>query len=166
MTSVEICNRLRQELFNNGYEYGFYFEGKKYKPDMSKGFDCEYYDLSTTIYRIQEPADTIREKIGTCVDAVVLMKKILDDYSVSNKIWLLHYKSKNTVHTILTFEAENKIVYLELTPQSGKPWYGKEVIYDSEEDFLMEYSDNGYDVTNITNSIVISQPPDFLLTKL
>lgn len=65
MTVVEICNRLRQELFNNGYEYGFYLGGKKYKPDMNKGFDSEYYDLSMTIYRIQEPADTSREKIGT-----------------------------------------------------------------------------------------------------
>ena len=145
MTIVEICNLLRNELFDNGYEYGFYLNGKKYKPDMSQGFDSEYYRLSTTIYLVQDPCDTVREKIGTCIDAVVVMKAILDERNICNKIWLLYSKEKNKAHTVLTFEAENKTVYLELTPQSGKPWYGKEIIYSCEEEFLEENEKNNYE---------------------
>ena len=35
-------------------------------------------------------------------------------------------------HAILTFETEARVVYLELTPQCRKPWYGKELLYESE----------------------------------
>lgn len=33
MTISEICDILRKELYNNGYEYGFVLDGKKYKPN-------------------------------------------------------------------------------------------------------------------------------------
>ncbi len=163
MRIPEICDLLREELFNNGYEYGFYLNGKKYKPDISKGFDEEYFQLSKMIYRVQEPLVTMREKTGTCIDAVLVMKKLLDEYSVPCRIWLIF---KNSPHTILTFEAEERIVYLELTPQSAKPFYGKEIIYDSEQTFVAEYRENGYDISDVTNSIVIGRPPDLLLAKL
>jgi hypothetical protein len=35
MPIQEVCELLKQELFNNGYEYGFYLDGKIYKPDMT-----------------------------------------------------------------------------------------------------------------------------------
>ena len=166
MTIVEICDMLRVELFNNDYEYGFIVNGQKYKPNMENGFDEKYYRLSTTIYRVQEPITTMKEKIGTCVDAVLVMKWLLDKHNIPNKIWLLHNMQKNKVHTVLTFEAENKVVYLELTPQSSKAWYGKEIIYSNEQEFLREYENNGYDVSDVTDSIVIGQQPEFLLAKL
>ena len=166
MTIVEICDMLRAELFNNNYEYGFFVNGQKYKPNMKNGFDKEYYHLSTTIYRVQNPATTTKEKIGTCVDAVLVMRWLLDKNNIPNKIWLLHNMQKNKVHTILTFKAENKTVYLELTPQSSKAWYGKEIIYSNEQEFLREYENNGYDVSDVTDSIVIGQQPEFLLVKL
>ena len=34
-----ICQLLKDELLDNGYEYGFYLNGKTCKPDMSNGFD-------------------------------------------------------------------------------------------------------------------------------
>lgn len=166
MMIAEICNLLRSELFDNGYEYGFYLDGKNYKPDMSKGFDSEYYELSTTIYRVQHPHDTIREKIGTCIDAVVVMQAILDEHNICNKIWLLYNKEKNKAHTILTFEAENKTVYLELTPQSSKPWYGKEIVYSNEQELLEEYQKYNYDICDVTDSVVIGQAPEFLLRRI
>jgi len=166
MKIIEISDLLRKELFNNGYEYGFVVDGKKYKPDMSNGFDSEYYRLSMTIYRVQHPSVTMKEKIGTCVETVLVMKTILDAHNIPNKIWLLYNSGKNKVHTILTFEAENKVVYLELTPQSAKPWYGKEIVYSSEEEFLEEYRRNNYEVSDVTDAIVIGQPPEFLLKKL
>ena len=129
MKIPEICDLLRSELLNNGYEYGFYLDGKKYKPDMSKGFDDEYARLSRSIYRVQAPLVTMREKIGICVDTVLVMKTMLDKRGIPSKIWLTFNRVKGSPHTILTFEAENKIVYLELTPQSSKAWYGKEIIY-------------------------------------
>jgi len=166
MTIIEISDLLRKELFNNGYEYGFVVDGKKYKPDMSNGFDSEYYRLSITIYRVQDPLVTMEEKIGTCVETVLVMKTILDKHDITNKIWLLYNKGKNKVHTILTFEAEGKIVYLELTPQSAKPCYGKEIIYSSEQEFLEEYQKNNYEVSDVTDAIIVGQSPEFLLEKL
>jgi len=166
MTITEICTILRNELFHTGYEYGFIADGKKYKPDMSNGFDKEYYQNSLTIYRVQAPSLTRKEKIGTCVETVLVIKQILDELHVPCKLWLLHNKTKNKVHTIPTFEAEGKVVYLELTPQSSKSWYGKEIIYDSEQEFLKEYEQNNYDVSDVTNAIVIGEQPMFLLEKL
>lgn len=163
MTIKEICDILREKLYNNGFEYGFVLNGKKYKPNMQNGFDNEYYQLSQTIYLVQAPEITLNEKIGTCVDAVVVMKYILDKLSIPCKIWLLHNKNKNKLHTILTFEAENKTVYLELTPQFGKAWYGKEIIYSSEQEFFGEQAKNGWDVSDVTDLIAIGKQPMFLL---
>lgn len=166
MNITEICDLLRKELFYNGYEYGFVLNGKKYKPDMSNGFDSEYYRLSMTIYRVQHPSVTMKEKIGTCVETVLVMQTILAAHDIPSKIWLLFNKSKKKVHTILTFEAEGKIVYLELTPQSAKPWYGKEIVYSSEEEFLEEYRENNYEVSDVTKDVIIGEQPEFLLAKL
>lgn len=166
MTITELCAILRGELFNTGYEYGFIVNGKRYQPDMSNGFDNDYYQKSLTIYRVQDPSVTKKEKIGTCVETVLVIKQLLDELGVPCKLWLLHNKHKNKVHTIPTFEAEGKVVYLELTPQSSKSWYGKEIIYNSEEDFLKEYEQNNYDVSNVTNAVIIGEQPMFLLEKL
>ncbi len=166
MSISEICDMLRSELFNNGYEYGFYLNGRKYKPDISSGFDNEYYQLSKTIYRVQPPCVTMREKTGTCVDAVLVMKQLLDECNVPSKIWLLYERARNKVHTILTFAAEERIVYLELTPQSAKPWYGKELIYQNEQELLQEFSSDEREITDVTDQIVIGEQPEFLLAKL
>lgn len=166
MTITKICDILKKELLNNGYEYGFVVNGKKYKPDMSNGFDNEYYQRSLTIYCVQDPVVTMQEKIGTCVDAVSVMKYFLDRHCVSSKIWLLYSKAKNKVHTVLTFEAEGKVVYLELTPQSSKAWYGKELVYDDEQMFLQEFVKQNYEVTDVTDFVRIGQQPKFLLEKL
>ncbi len=133
---------------------------------MNNGFDNEYYRLSTTIYIVQEPTVTLKEKIGTCVDAVLVMKSILDKLNVPSKIWLLYNTSKNKIHTILTFESEGKIVYLELTPKSSKSWYGQEIVYSSEQEFLHEYKNNGYDISDVKNLIIVGEQPHFLLNKL
>ena len=42
MTIKEICDILRAELYDNGFEYGFIVDGQKYKPNMKDGFDNEY----------------------------------------------------------------------------------------------------------------------------
>jgi hypothetical protein len=91
------------------------------------------------------------------------MKFILDKYSVPSKIWLLHDINNSKFHTVLTFYLENKTVYLELTPQSDKAWYGKEIIFDSEQSFVNEYKKNDCDVIDVTDDVIISKAPDFLL---
>ncbi len=166
MTINEICDILRAVLFNNGFEYGFVLNGQKYKPNMDAGFDNEYYHLLQTIYCVQDPQITIGEKIGTCIDAVLVMKWLLDKKDIPNKIWLLHNKKKNKMHTILTFSAENKTVYLELTPQFSKEWYGKEIVYSSEQELLRQYENNCYDIYDVTASVIVGQQPLFLLEKL
>lgn len=166
MTIRELCDMLRAELFNNDYEYGFILNGVKYRPNRMAGFDHEYDHLSKTVYCVQDPSTTMKEKIGTCVEAVLIMRSLLDAHNIPNRIWLLYNRKKNKVHTILTFEAENKIIYLELTPQSSKAWYGQEVIYSNTEEFLQEYSRNGYDVSEVSDSIIIGKQPEFLLAKL
>ena len=166
MTIKEICDILRSGLYNNGFEYGFILNGQKYKPNMNDGFDNEYYHLSNTIYLVQEPKVTLKEKIGTCIDVVLVMKSILDKLNVSCKIWLLHNKKKNKMHTILTFSSEDKVVYLELTPQSSKKWYGQEIIYSNEQALLQEHKNNGYDISDVTDLIIIGEQPLFLLENI
>lgn len=166
MTIKEICNMLKSKLYNNDFEYGFIVDGQKYKPNMGNGFDNDYHHLLTNVYTVQDPSVTLKEKIGTCVDAVLAMKSMLDSLNVSNKIWLLYNNKKNKAHTILTFEAESKIIYLELTPQSSKAWYGQEIIYPGEQEFLSTYENNDYDISDVTNMIAAGQRPYFLLNKL
>ena len=120
MKIVEICDALRKELVNTGYEYGFVVDGQIYKHNMARGFDAVFYHLANTISRVQDPEVTKQKKVGTCIDAVLVMRQILDAYNVPSKIWLTHHKQKNKVHTVLTFLAEGKTVYLELTPQSSR----------------------------------------------
>ena len=163
MEIKRVCDLLRKELYNNNYEYGFYCDGKKYRPNMSNGFDSEFYNLLLTTYKVQNPIDTMREKIGTCNDVVLVMKKILDEEKIQNKIWLLYKKVNNKVHTILTFNMSDKMVYLELTPQSNKPYYGKELIYNNEDELKKEFQNQGYDVIDITNDIVVGEHPKFSL---
>ena len=166
MKIAEISALLKQELYQNGYRYGFCCDGRKYSPDFSNDFDKEYFNLQKTLYRIQDPKDTIREKIGTCIDAVLVMKSILDEISVKSKIWLLFHSVNRIPHTILTFEAEEKLVYLELTPQSNKPWYGKEILYNDENCFVEEYQEKDFTIIEITNQIMIGAHPDSLLRLL
>lgn len=161
----EICNLLRDELLNNDYKYGFVIDNKKYTPNMTGGFDYEYYNLTMTVYRIQNPLLTMQEKIGTCIDACLVMKYILNNYEIYSKIWLLHEKKKNKVHTILTFEAEEKIVYLELTPQSNKKNYGKEILFDSIEQLLTMFQNEGIGIEDITNQLTIGEQPLVLINK-
>ena len=103
MKIVEICDALRAELMNNGYQYGFIVDGQIYKPNMAGGFDATFYHLANTISRVQDPALTRSEKVGTCIDAVLVMQQILNERNVPSKIWLLYQKEKNKVHTVLTF---------------------------------------------------------------
>lgn len=163
MEIKRVCDLLRIELYNNNYEYGFYCDGKKYKPNMNNGFDSEFYNLLLTTYKVQDPIDTMREKIGTCNDVVLVMKKILDEEKIQSKIWLLYKKVNNKVHTILTFNVSDNIVYLELTPQSNKQYYGKEIIYNNEDELTKEFQNQGYDVIDITNDIVSGEYPEFSL---
>lgn len=165
MTINQICNVLKEKLFNNGYKYGFVVEGRKYTPNMANGFDDEYYNLTMTIYRIQNPLVTMQEKIGTCIDACLVMKHILSEYDIFSKIWLLHNKTKNKVHTILTFELEKKIVYLELTPQSNKINYGKEILFESIEELLTKFKNDGIDIEDVTDQLTIGEQPLVLLNK-
>ncbi|MGE4572662.1 MAG: hypothetical protein AB7E09_07995 [Candidatus Izemoplasmatales bacterium] len=163
MEIKRVCDLLRKELYNNNYEYGFYCDGKKYKPNMSNGFDSEFYNLLLTTYKVQNPIDTMREKIGTCNDVVLVMKKKLDEEKIQSKIWLLYKKVNNKVHTILTFNVSDKTIYLELTPQSNKPYYGKELIYNNENELKKEFQNQGYDVIDITNDIAPEEYPEFSL---
>nr|MCR5328759.1 hypothetical protein [Saccharofermentans sp.] len=67
---------------------------------------------------------------------------------------------------VLTFCLEDKTVYLELTPQSDKAWYGKEIIFESEDIFVNEYKKNGCDVIDVTDDVIIGEAPDFLLSRM
>ena len=166
MSIQEICNLLKVEFIDNGYEYGFFLNGVKYKPDISDGFDNEFMQKLLNEYRVQNPTDTLREKIGTCNDIVILMKSILENYGIICKIWLLDYTTKAKFHTILTFSADKKVVYLELTPQSQKPWYGKEIIYDNEETMISEYKKHGCNMFDVTDEVFVGKAPDFILSRM
>ena len=61
MTITYLCDILRTELLENGYEYGFLLNGVKVKPDFTAGFDREYDRLVRTAYRVQSP--TVKKKL-------------------------------------------------------------------------------------------------------
>ena len=94
------------------------------------------------------------------------MKALLDQQKALNRIWLLYQREKGKAHTVLTFQVEGKTVYLELTHQSAKPWYGRELVYDSEETFQQAYYQKGFEIIDVTEQIEIGQPPRFLLERL
>ena len=166
MKIPDVCKLLKDELLDTGFEYGFFLDGKKYLPDRSKGFDEAFFNLLLTVYRVQDPADTKKMKVGTCNDAVVLMKEILDCNNVTNTIWLLHDLAKDTYHTVLTFRCEDKTVYLELTPQYNKDRYGKEQIFGADAGFIQEFEGRGYEVVDVTEEVVIGDRPDFILSRM
>lgn len=60
-----LCDQLKEELLNTGYEYGFFLNGKTYKPDIDSGFDKEFNNSLVKLSRVQDPIDTVREKVGT-----------------------------------------------------------------------------------------------------
>lgn len=66
----------------------------------------------------------------------------------------------------MTFYVENKTIYLELTPQYTKPWYGKEMVFDNEQSFISEYSKDNCEVIEVTDSVVIGEAPEFILSRM
>lgn len=166
MTIQEACDLLKDELLDNGYEYGFYLNGVKHRPDPALGFDAGFQRALLTDYRIQEPADTQREKIGTCNDVALLMKALLASRGVPGKIWLPDYARGKKFHAILTFEAEARVVYLELTPQSRKPRYGKELLYTSEARLISEYRKADCELIDVTDSVRAGAAPGFILSRI
>ena len=108
----------------------------------------------------------MKEKIGTCIAAVIATHSILDDINVHSHISLSSHTAKRTPHTILTFEAEEKLVYLELTPQSNKPWYGKEIIYNDERDLIKEFRGKDFVIIEVTEKIIIGDHSEALLRCL
>lgn len=163
---TEICQILKNELLDNGYSYGFYVDNKRIVPNTALGFDTEFARLLTTEYRIQLPEITMREKAGTCLDAVLVMKALLNSQGIESKIWMIYQPEKKKVHSILTFELLSQVIYLELTPQSGKPNYGKEMLFSNEEDFTGYWEKQGYLIQEITDICIPGADPAFFMDKV
>ena len=163
---VEMCELLRKELFENGYSYGFFLDEKKVVPNISLCFDEEFYRLLTTEYRIQSPEISKREKVATCLDAVLIMKEILLNRDIESKIWMIFQEERKKVHSVLSFELLGQVVYLELTPQSGKKNYGKEILFGSEEEFVEYWEEQNYLVREITHLCEPGAEPTFFLEML
>ena len=163
---TRISNLLRGELYNTGYQYGFFWNGRRVVPDFTIGFDEVFGRLLTTEYRIQDPETTRKEKVGTCLDAVLVMKELLREAGKDGKIWMLFQKERKKFHSVLTFEVDDEIVYLELTPQSGKENYGKELVFDREDAFHQYWEEMNYTVQEITETCIPGIKPEFLLKQL
>lgn len=148
-----ICEVLKSELVNNGYGYGVYLDGNMYQPNRENGFDEDFFKILMTKYRIQSSEVTKQKKIGTCNDIVLLMRAILEEHRVRSKIWILCELQREKYHTILTFEAENKVVYLELTPQSDNSCYGKAFVYENEQQFIVDQVSDDVEIVEATDCI-------------
>ena len=99
MTITHLCDILRKELLENGYEYGFLLNGEKVKPDFTAGFDREYDRLARTAYRVQSPALTRSEKIGTCIETVLVMKELK-----------MHRKKAQTRNTVMSRSVNRRCI--------------------------------------------------------
>lgn len=159
--TARICGLLREELYENGYRYGFYLNGRRIVPEPTKGFDAEFGRLLATEYRIQSPAITRREKVATCLDAVLVMKEILSANGIGSKIWMICQRESRKCHAVLTFVIGGTVVYLELTPQSGKENYGKALFFESERAFISYWEGANNLVREITDVCVPGEKPDF-----
>ena len=93
---ARICGLLKDELLDNGYSYGFYLKGRRIVPNVSLGFDEEFARLITTEYRIQSPEISRREKVATCLDAVLVMEDILNGQDIESKIWMIYQTEKES----------------------------------------------------------------------
>lgn len=91
------------------------------------------------------------------------MKEILSEQTIESRIWMLFLKEKRKVHSVLTFEIDGKIVYLELTPQSGKSNYGKEILFEGIEEFVSFWEQQGFTVSDITDKCTPGANPDFFM---
>ena len=69
-------------------------------------------------------------------------------------------------YSVLTFEIDGRIVYLELTPQSGKSNYGKEILFEGIEEFVSFWEQQGYIVSDITDVCTPGANPDFFMDLL
>ena len=104
-----------------------------------------------------------------------LRKKEYKEEQIAQAYGILSEKKKKqktpviilaSVIAVLTFYLEDKFIYLELTPQSGKPCYGKELVFDSEQSFMAGYINDGCEVIDVTDSVIIGEAPDFVLSRM
>ena len=163
---TRICDILRGELYENGYRYGFCLNGRKVVPDTSKGYDADFGRLLGEQYLIQAPETTRKEKVATCLDAVMVMRELLSGNGISSRIWMVFQKEKRKPHSVLSFVIGGVLVYLELTPQSGKKNYAKELLFESESEFIRYWEDMGYTVHEITDVCLPGRKPYFFLDLL
>ena len=56
MKIEEICKQLKQEVYENGYQYGFCSAGKRYTPDFRSVFDVEYltHQKLSIVFKIRQ----------------------------------------------------------------------------------------------------------------
>ena len=158
----EICDLLKRAFLHDDFVYGFLLDGRRVVPDFSQGFDGKFDRLLRAAYRVQRPEDTLRERIGTCVDTVAAMRALLREKGVPCRVWLTTDAARGKAHTVCTFEAEGRTVYLELTPQSSKPWYGREIVYDDAQAFLDACAKAGLTVKDVTDALAPGKRPLFM----
>ena len=63
MTINEACNLLKEELLDNGYEYGFCLNGITYKPDFTKGFDNMFFERLLKEYAFKPQKIQSRQRL-------------------------------------------------------------------------------------------------------
>lgn len=162
MTIQEARDLLKGELPDSGYEYGFYLNGAKHRPDPARGFGVGFQRALLTDYRIQNPADPQREKIGTCSDVTLLMKILPASRDVPGKIWLPDYARGKKFHAILTFETEARVVYLELPPNPESPGMERNCSTQAKPG----YRKADCKLTDITDSVRAGSAPEFILSRI
>ena len=50
--------------------------------------------------------------------------------------------------------------------QSSKECYGKELVYADECEFLQDFEQKGYEVSDVTERVAVGEQPMFFLEKL
>ena len=91
-------------------------------------------------------------------------KDILNEKGIGSRIWLVFEQERKKPHAVLTFRADQAVVYLELTPQSGKENYGKELVFEEEEAFIRYWEQKNCLIREITELCVPGRRPDFFFS--
>ena len=124
---------MNEDIMNimNYIQYGYMdIKGKIHK---------DVDDKFSTLYRLQSPQETLKNKIGVCWDQVELERYLFEGKKIKFKtFFIVHYDNdKCPTHTFLIYNDNNKFYWFEHSWKKHRGIY----VYDSELEALKDIKD-------------------------
>ncbi len=122
MKQIDEVKQILEDL--NGIEYGWMDIEKNIYLNQDKGFKKKYI--------LQNPEETLSNKVGTCFDLVELERTYFKNLDVKyNSYFMIYYESKRIyTHTFIVFEADEKFYWLEYSWDKNRGIHEYMSLYD------------------------------------